>query len=102
VLISYREAGNARGSIEELRPVFGTPGTVDPPEPPVPPVVVQVAGRVIVLELRLTAPLRDRSRPCKVAPVFIVEVIRDMIVPTKVDPVPSVVELVTCQKTLQA
>ena len=88
-----------RGVVDELRLVFGTPGTADPPDPPVPlpPIGAQVGGRVIVFESRLTAPLRDRILPSRSAPVNIPLVVRDIIVPTKVELVPSVVELVTCQ-----
>ena len=55
----------------------------------------------IVLLSRVTAPFRARARPFTVAPEVIVIEVRAMIVPANVDPVASVAELVTCQKTLQ-
>src|SRR5665213_224255 len=61
--------------------------------------VVQ-AGTVMVLSSRVTPPLRARIRPCTVAPVCTVVEVRAMTVPTNVEFVPSVAELVTCQKTL--
>jgi hypothetical protein len=73
-------------------------------------VVVVVVGVVVVLHpgstkvssSRVTAPLRARARPTTV--VFVVTVIdwRAIIVPSKLEPVPSVAELPTCQNTLQA
>ena len=54
----------------------------------------------IVLLSRVTAPVRARARPFTVAPEVIVIDVRAMIVPARVDPVASVAELVTCQKTL--
>ena len=68
--------------------------------------VVVAAGaahvdRVIVLVSSVTAPFRASTRPSTVAPVVTVMLVRAMIVPRKLDPVPSVAELVTCQKTLQ-
>src|SRR5665213_3509285 len=61
--------------------------------------VVQ-AGTVMVLSSRVPPPLRARIRPCTVAPVCTVVEVRAMTVPTNVEFVPSVAELVTCQKTL--
>jgi hypothetical protein len=55
----------------------------------------------IVLLSRVTAPFRARARPFTVAPEVTVIEVRAMIVPANVDPVASVAELVTCQKTLQ-
>ena len=55
----------------------------------------------IVLLSRVTAPVRARARPFTVAPDVTVIEVRAMIVPARVDPVASVAELVTCQKTLQ-
>ena len=60
------------------------------------------AGRRIVFESSVTAPLRVSSEPSRVAPVFIVLSESVRIVPRKTELTPSVVELVTCQKTLQA
>jgi len=54
----------------------------------------------IVLLSMVTAPVRARARPFTVAPEVIVIDVRAMIVPARVDPVASVAELVTCQKTL--
>jgi hypothetical protein len=56
---------------------------------------------LIVLLSRVTAPVRARARPFTVAPEVIVIDVRAMIVPARVEPVASVAELVTCQKTLQ-
>src|ERR1019366_7004540 len=59
-------------------------------------------GTVIVLESNVTAPLRARTLPWTVAPVFSVAEVSARIVPTKLLVVPSVAELPTCQKTLHA
>ena len=56
---------------------------------------------LIVLLSRVTAPVRARARPFTVAPEVIVMDVRAMIVPARLEPVASVAELVTCQKTLQ-
>lgn len=58
------------------------------------------AGTAMVLSSRVTPPLRARIRPCTVAPVCTVAEVRAMTVPTNVEFVPRVAELVTCQKTL--
>jgi hypothetical protein len=50
----------------------------------------------------VTAPVRAIACPSTVTPVVTVTEASAMIVPLKVDPVPSVAELATCQKTLQA
>ena len=63
--------------------------------------VVHVA-RVIVSVSRVTEPLRASARPSRVTPVVIVMDARARMVPRKVELVPSVAELPTCQKTLQA
>ena len=55
----------------------------------------------IVLLSRVTAPVWARARPFTVAPEVTVIEVEAMIVPANVDPVASVAELVTCQKTLQ-
>ena len=49
----------------------------------------------------VTVPFRARTRPSTVTPVVTVMLCSAMIVPRNVEPVPSVAELVTCQKTLQ-
>lgn len=59
-------------------------------------------GAVTVLVSNVTAPLRASSRPSTVAVVFAVIEVKARIVPTKVDPTPSVADVPTCQKTLQA
>ena len=61
---------------------------------------VQV-GLVIESLIHVTAPFRARTRPLTVTPLLSVTDVRTKIVPTNVDPDPSVAELVTCQKTLQ-
>ena len=69
-------------------------------------VVVAVAaahvGTLIVLLLRVTAPVWASSRPCTLAPLFNVTDVCARIVPTKDVVVPKVAELPTCQKTLHA
>ncbi len=60
------------------------------------------SGVVIVLESNVTAPLRANNRPCTRAFVLAVIEVRARMVPRKVEPTPSVAELPTCQKMLQA
>jgi hypothetical protein len=69
----------------------------DDDEPP-----VAQAPALTVLESSVTAPPRASSRPSTVAKVLAVIEVKAMIVPAKVEPTPSVAELPTCQKTLQA
>ena len=57
---------------------------------------------VIVFVSKVTAPFLAKIRPFTLAPVFKVADIKAKIVPLKVEFVPSVAELPTCQKTLQA
>jgi hypothetical protein len=57
--------------------------------------------RVIVSVSSVTAPLRASTRPSTVVPVVTVMLVSAMMVPRNVEPVPSVAELPTCQKTLQ-
>ncbi len=59
-------------------------------------------GRVMALESKVTAALRASNRPETVAPVLAVADVRAKTLPTKVDAVPRVAELPTCQTTLQA
>jgi hypothetical protein len=59
-------------------------------------------GTVIVLASMVTAPFRASSRPTTVAPVSSVIDVNARVVPTKLVFVPSVSELPTTQKTLQA
>jgi hypothetical protein len=54
------------------------------------------------LSSRVTAPFRARTRPFTVAPVLRVAELSAMIVPLMALVVPSVAELPTCQKILQA
>jgi hypothetical protein len=71
-------------------------------------IVVVVVGVVVQVELvmvlvsRVTSPLRASSRPSMVTPVVAAIDVRARMVPTKVELVPSVAELPTCQNTLQA
>jgi len=58
--------------------------------------------RVMVLVSSVTAPFRASSLPWIVAPVWAVIDVKARTVPTKVEPVPRVAELPTCQKTLHA
>jgi hypothetical protein len=62
-------------------------------------VAVEQADRVIVFVSRVTAPLRARTRPSTVAPVCRLMLVRARIVPTNLEPVPSVALLPTCQNT---
>src|SRR4029079_4431475 len=66
----------------------------------VPGAVAQV-GLVMVLVSSVTAPFRASTRPSTVAPVVRVMLVRARIVPRKLEPVPRVAELPTCQNTLQ-
>ncbi len=59
-------------------------------------------GFEMVLWSRVTAPLRASRRPRTVALVWALIEVRARIVPTKVEFVPRVAELPTCQKTLHA
>jgi hypothetical protein len=65
-------------------------------------VVVVQPGTVMVSSSRVTAPLRASTRPVMVSPVCTVIDVRARMLPWKVEPVSSVAELPTCQKTLQA
>lgn len=75
---------------------------VEPTVVVVVPVLAKHVGTLITLSSRVTAPLRARTRPVTVAPVFIVAELRDIIVPLMLLVVPSVTELPASQKTLQA
>jgi hypothetical protein len=55
---------------------------------------------VMVSLIKVTVPFRASARPLIFTPLFIVMDVRARMVPTKVEPDPSVAELVTCQKTL--
>jgi hypothetical protein len=59
-------------------------------------------GRVMVFVSRVTAAVRARRRPFTVTPVVAVIEACARMVPAKLEPVPSVAELPTCQKTLHA
>jgi hypothetical protein len=59
-------------------------------------------GTLIVFVSMVTAPPRAKARPSTFAPVSSVIDVVAMIVPTKLDVVPNVAELPTCQKTLHA
>jgi hypothetical protein len=65
-------------------------------------VTARQVGEVIVLSSSVTAPLRAKARPWRVAPVFIVIDASASMLPTKADVVPMVAEEPTCQYTLQA
>ncbi len=69
--------------------IIGTGGTIH-------------TGFVTVLESIVTAPLRASTRPSTFAPVVIVADVKEIIVPLKIEFVPSVAELPTCQMILQA
>jgi hypothetical protein len=59
-------------------------------------------GFVNVSPIKVTAPLRARARPWTVTLRFTVILVRARMLPTNVEPVPSVAELPTCQKTLHS
>jgi len=59
-------------------------------------------GSVIVLVSMVTAAFRASALPCRLAPVFNVIESRAIIVPAKVEFVPKVAEVPTCQNTLLA
>lgn len=59
-------------------------------------------GTVMMLVSNVTSPFLASNRPLTTTPVVAVIDVKAMMVPWKVDPVPSVAELPTCQKTLQA
>ena len=65
-------------------------------------VLVEHCGAVKVLLSSDTWPLRASARPSTSVPVVTEIDVSAMIVPTKVDVVPRVAELPTCQKTLHA
>jgi hypothetical protein len=77
---------------------------------PLPVVVVVVVGGTTVSQAAdvnvssssVTAPLRASARPWTTVPVVTVIDVKAMIVPVKLECVPRVAELPTCQKTLQA
>nr|WP_246507058.1 hypothetical protein [Actinocrinis puniceicyclus] len=64
--------------------------------------VVLHTGRVTVLVSSDTCPLRASSLPVMLAPVVAVMDVRARMLPLKVEFVPSVAELPTCQNTLHA
>jgi hypothetical protein len=69
----------------------------------VPVVVVVVVPQelVMVLVSMVTCPFRASSRPFTTAPVVAAMSVKARMVPTKVEVVPRVAELPTCQNTLQ-
>jgi hypothetical protein len=81
--------------------VVATAGVVVVGVAPTPAVVVLVVtaqfAAFTVSESSVTAPLRASTRPLMVAPLVTVMLVRAMTVPTKLEPVPRVAELATCQ-----
>jgi len=73
------------------------PPPVPPPPPPPPPPAVAQVWRVMVSESRVTYPFRARARPSMVVLVVTVMEVRARMLPTKVEAVPRVAELPTCQ-----
>lgn len=88
--------GGERSSVDGAG-VDGEPSSVGGGDPP-----VAQAGAVTVLESNVTAPFRASSRPFTVALVVAMLEAKAMTVPTNLERTPSVDELPTCQKTLQA
>ena len=76
--------GQARDSVGGVTPVTAAPGLT------------------IALESNVTAPVRAKALPTKAAPVVTVTDAWAMMVPSKIEPVPRVAELPTCQKILAA
>jgi hypothetical protein len=76
------------------------------PVPPVVPGAAVVAGEqlclAMVLASKVTDPFRASARPSTFVPVFTVIEVKARMLPLKREVVPSVAELPTCQKTLQA
>ena len=71
------------------------PGPV--PAPGVVPLpVAQLPGLMVSL-ISVTAPLRASTRPCTVTALFTEIEVRARMLPAKVEAVPSVAELPTCQ-----
>jgi hypothetical protein len=60
------------------------------------------SGEVITFVSKVTAPLRAKALPSILAPVVAVMEVRARMLPLKVDAVPNVAELPTCQNTLHA
>jgi len=58
------------------------------------------ADLVMVSLIKVTSPFRASARPSTATPLSMVMDVRARIVPTKVEPDPSVAELAICQKTL--
>jgi hypothetical protein len=65
-------------------------------------VVAEQLGVEMVSVSSVTAPFSARTRPSIVTPVVTVMLWAAKMVPTKLEAVPSVAELPTCQKTLHA
>jgi hypothetical protein len=63
--------------------------------------VVRHVEAVTTLESRVTAPVCASALPSRLAVVVSVTLVRARIFPIKVEPVPIVAELPTCQNTLQ-
>src|SRR3990170_2511036 len=82
---------------EPFKATFGTLAVGD-----VVAVVVEHDDALMRSLIRVTWPFLASARPVTVTLSFIVMDVRAMMVPTKVEPDPSVAELVTCQKTLHA
>ena len=92
------------GTVVVVAPPPGPVVVVAPPPGPVVVVVDSAAGHnalVMVLVSNVAAPLRASVLPSIVAPVVIVIDVKARTVPVKIEFVPSVAELPTCQKTLQ-
>lgn len=64
------------------------------------PVVIGDPGFTIELESNVTAPVRAKALPFSVAPVLMVMDTWARMVPLKIEVVPRVAELPTCQRTL--
>jgi hypothetical protein len=77
-------SGQASASAGGVPPVYGAPGLT------------------IVLVSNVTAPVRAKALPVSAAPVVTVTDAWAMMVPWKIEYVPRVAELPTCQKTLAA
>src|SRR5271155_5744596 len=93
----FRECDISRFSeLAELK-ICSYPG-VSRPSLPLTPQCSETHGAVSVLSSKVTAPLRASALPIRVAPVSSEMDWSDMMVPWKIEFVPRVAELLTCQK----
>src|SRR6476469_2714539 len=83
-------------------PVIVSPGATAPRSAVSAAVIDSTGAREMMFVSSVTAPFLASARPVTFAPVVTVIDVRARMVPSRVEPVPSVAELPTCQKTLAA